>query len=62
MSVYIYVCIYSLETLYGLIYYGNIDQALFEVFKYLYPKKKESWAWWCTPLIPALGRQRQADF
>ena len=21
-----------------------------------------SWPWWCTPLIPALGRQRQADF
>jgi hypothetical protein len=21
-----------------------------------------SGAWWCTPLIPALGRQRQADF
>jgi hypothetical protein len=21
-----------------------------------------SWAWWCTPLIPALRRQRQADF
>jgi hypothetical protein len=21
-----------------------------------------SWAWWCTPLIPALGRQRQVDF
>jgi hypothetical protein len=21
-----------------------------------------SWAWWCTPLIPALGRERQADF
>jgi hypothetical protein len=19
-------------------------------------------AWWCTPLIPALGRQKQADF
>jgi hypothetical protein len=19
-------------------------------------------AWWCMPLIPALGRQRQADF
>jgi hypothetical protein len=25
-------------------------------------KKVLSWAWWCTPLIPALGRQRQADF
>jgi hypothetical protein len=23
---------------------------------------RNSWAWWCTPLIPALGRQRQADF
>jgi hypothetical protein len=21
-----------------------------------------SWAWWRTPLIPALGRQRQVDF
>jgi hypothetical protein len=21
-----------------------------------------SWAWWSTPLIPALGKQRQADF
>jgi hypothetical protein len=28
-------------------------------------KKKSikcSGQWWCTPLIPALGRQRQADF
>ena len=25
-------------------------------------KIQTRWAWWCTPLIPALGRQRQADF
>ena len=23
--------------------------------------EKEAWQWWCTPLIPALGRQRQVD-
>jgi hypothetical protein len=21
----------------------------------------QSWAWWCTPVIPAFGRQRQED-
>jgi hypothetical protein len=26
------------------------------------PKSVVSWAWWHTPLIPALGRQRQVDF
>jgi hypothetical protein len=25
-------------------------------------KEKLSRAWWRTPLIPALGRQRQVDF
>jgi hypothetical protein len=25
-------------------------------------KRTESWAWWCMPLIPVLGRQRQVDF
>jgi hypothetical protein len=23
---------------------------------------KEAWQWWHMPLIPALGRQRQANF
>jgi hypothetical protein len=25
-------------------------------------KKASSRAWWCMPLIPALGRQRQVNF
>jgi hypothetical protein len=25
-------------------------------------EKGTSREWWCTPLIPALGRQRQANF
>jgi hypothetical protein len=25
-------------------------------------RKKEAGRWWCMPLIPTLGRQRQADF
>jgi hypothetical protein len=28
----------------------------------IFNRKIFSWAWWCTPLIPALGRQRKADF
>jgi hypothetical protein len=24
--------------------------------------KRGARQWWCTPLIPALGKQRQADF
>jgi hypothetical protein len=27
-----------------------------------YKIQKAGQAWWLTPLIPALGRQRQADF
>jgi hypothetical protein len=26
------------------------------------PWGKVAGQWWCMPLIPALGRQRQADF
>jgi hypothetical protein len=25
-------------------------------------EKCESWVWWCTPIIPALGRLRQKDY
>jgi hypothetical protein len=34
------------------------------ICKFIWSNKKPriSWVWWCTPLIPALGRQRQADF
>jgi hypothetical protein len=27
----------------------------------LHKKFQDSWVWWRTPLIPALGRQRNAD-
>jgi hypothetical protein len=37
------------------------DQLKINIQKYL-EKKKCSQAWWRTPLIPALRRQRQADF
>ena len=35
----------------------NISQSI-EIQNY----EKLGQAWWCAPLIPALGRQRQADF
>jgi hypothetical protein len=28
----------------------------------VYKKDEKSQEWWCTPLIPALGRQRQVNF
>jgi hypothetical protein len=35
---------------------------IYEMEYYSAIKNKDSPVWWCTPLIPALGRQRQANF
>jgi hypothetical protein len=39
---------------------NEIDQQENKLFVHL--KVSSGQAWWCMPLIPALGRQRQADF
>jgi hypothetical protein len=35
-----------------------LDRTVFIYFKIV----TYAWQWWHTPLIPALGRQRQVDF
>jgi hypothetical protein len=35
---------------------------IFKNIKKINKKKWPAGQWWCTPLIPSLGRQRQADF
>jgi hypothetical protein len=37
-------------------------QSSSKCIKELHIKSETRWAWWCTPLIPALGRQKQAYF
>jgi hypothetical protein len=32
------------------------------ILRMCFLKKKKARRWWCSPLIPALGRQSQADF
>jgi hypothetical protein len=42
---------------------GYISHSNHRSVKYLLCKNENNgWEWWLTPLIPALGRQRQADF
>jgi hypothetical protein len=39
---------------------GEFNHNEFKTFTHV--RMAESWAWWRMPLIPTLGRQRQADF
>jgi hypothetical protein len=40
----------------------DVWMAFAGVMELIIRKSESSRAWWRTPLIPALGRQRQADF
>jgi hypothetical protein len=35
---------------------------ILQYYNYSFKNSEKRWAWWRTPLIPALGKQRQADF
>jgi large subunit ribosomal protein L31e len=45
---------------------GDSPNKLYALVTYMpvttFKNLQTSWAWWCMPLIPALGRQRQEDF
>jgi hypothetical protein len=50
-------------------YYTYIQEKIIYIYIYLtigvdglFKKQGKAGRWWHTPLIPALGRQRQADF
>jgi hypothetical protein len=39
-----------------------VNEILKEIILFTLKIHKLAGQWWCMPLIPALGRQRQADF
>jgi hypothetical protein len=60
MYIYIYMCVCIYICIYIHIYI--YVQRVFFVLLYVLRNSYSSWAWWRTPLIPELWRQRQADF
>ena len=41
---------------------GAVRALWIPYFRFWVIRLSSSWAWWHTPLMPALGRQRQVDF
>jgi hypothetical protein len=42
--------------------FGDVNLGMLLVKQLAYENENTAGRWWCMPLIPALGRQRQADF
>jgi hypothetical protein len=46
----------------SMIYTSKLQSSYWDPVKEKKKKKRRRRVWWCTPLIPALGRQRQVNF